>query len=442
MDGITQPVSLEHSSQSTLDVSLRLPVLFGSLAVLGSLGGLIIWSYMAIIASAIIVPGVVVVDSGRKSVQHVNGGTIKSIEVHEGQEVKAGQVLIRLDPDNLEFAYESLERLLAINVASESRLHAEQDGLREISFLNQPEFVSSSEWLNAKGEQVRLFSMRQTSLKVKVQTLRSDGLEALSVSDDVKDQASLQKTRILLTQQELANAELLARSGYGTRQRVLEVKRSVAELESELSSLQSKEVDTEQTFAHDCLAARQIVSSFAEDAGSDLQQVERDHADLLLKIRTLRQEMAGLDMKAPVSGRVVNIGVHTIGGVVIAGSTALEIVPDGDALVLEAKVRPDDIEGVTLGSPVDVRLTGFNGQRLPRIVGSVTRISADRIEDPVHGTPFFRVRAEVNRDNLGKMGLHEFRAGMPITLMIREGQQTPLAYLTSPLIAFFTRPLR
>ena len=117
-------------------------------------------------------------------------------------------------------------------------------------------------------------------------------------------------------------------------------------------------------------------------------------------------------------------------------------MPDDDTLVLEAKVRPDDIEGVRLGSPVDVRLLGFNGQRLPRIVGSVTRISADRIEDPVHGTPFFRVRAEVNRDNLAKMGLHEFRAGLPITLMIREGQQSPLAYLTMPLLAFFSRPLR
>ena len=425
----------------SLRTSLMLPFVIGCLAIMLSLGGLLAWSCVATIASAVVVPGVVVVDTGRKFVQHLDGGIVESVDVKEGQEVRAGQVLMRLDSAVIDIAADSLERLLALNIATEARLQAEQNGDTQPAFPNEPLYVNRSTWQAVTRDQMKLFSTRQHSLENKIISLRSDGAEAASVAETIGRQIASQELRLNLTRQELLHAASLAKLGFGTRQRVLEVTRSVAELQGEMASLQSKEADARQLVTHDRLQELQASAAFQEDAGLDLQQAQRDQAELLLKSRTVHQQKAALQLKAPVAGKVVNLAVHTVGGVIGAGVTVMELVPDDDPLVLEAKIRPDDIEGIVVGLPIEVRLLGVDDQQLPRLPGLVTRVSADRIEDAVHGNSFFSVRAEVAQAELKKLGSHELRAGMPITLMIKKGQQSPLGYLTSPLIKFFARPL-
>ena len=422
--------------------SLAFPSAIGMLTIFVSLGGLLIWSFAASIASAIVVPGTVVVDTGRKFVQHIDGGTVKSVDVKEGQEVKAGQVLMKLDSTVVDIAAESLEQLLALNVATEARLHAEQDGSLQPNFPNHVPYIREAVWRAVKQEQMKLFVARQRSLTNKILSLRGDGEEAAAVAGSVESQIGSQELRLSLTRQELSHAFSLARSGFGTRQRVLEVTRSIAELQGELANLRSKEADARQLVMHDKMQELQTSTNFQEDAGLDLQQAQRDQAELLLKLRTVHQQKAALELTATVAGKVVNLAVHTVGGVVGAGMTVMEIVPDGDPLVLEAKLRPDDIEGVVVGLPINVRLLGIGDQQLPRLAGVVTRVSADRIEDNVHGSSFFNVRAEVSQTELKKLGSHELRAGMPVSLMIKKGQQSPIAYLTLPLITFFSRPLQ
>ena len=441
MTSFRSPVELDLVSATGPQASLAFPSAVGAATIALSLGGLLAWSLAASIASAIVVPGIVVVDSGRKFIQHLDGGTVKSLDVREGQEVKAGQVLMRLDSTVVDIAAESLERLLALNVATEARLRAEQDGKLRPEFPEQVPYILPSIWNTVKHEQMKLFLARQNSLKNKLSSLRSDGEEAAAVEGTIESQVASQEIRLSLTRQELSHAISLARSGFGTKQRVLEVTRSIAELQGELANVHSREADARQLVTHDKMQEMQITSSFQEDAGLDLQQAQRDQAELLLKLRTLNQQKTALELRATVAGKVVNLAVHTVGGVVGAGMTLMELVPDSDPLVLEARVRPDDIEGIVVGLPIDVRLLGVGDQRLPRLVGVVTRVSADRIEDNVHGTAFFNVRADVSQSELKKLGSHDLRAGMPISLMIKRGQQSPIAYLTLPIVSFFSRPL-
>ena len=446
LEGVTgkKPDDYEHdlAVSSRSDSSLRWPVFMGVAAAVISLGGLICWSYVVTISSAVIVPGTVVVNSGRKYIQHISGGTIKSIDVYDGEAVKAGQVLICLDTAALDIAYGSLERLYAMNIAAQIRLRAEQDNLSFVVFPQQVTDVDRVTWMEAKRDQGKLFQTRRASLTARNDTLKSDGEEAALVVKSIDEQVEAQRVRINLTEQELATARSLAQSGYDTRHHVLEISRSLAEYEIELVSLHSRELDARQNTEHDRLEALQSDASFSENAATDLQQVQREYADLSLKMKSVGQQLAALKIRAPVSGRVVNLAVHTLGGVIGAGATILELVPENDPLVLEADVRPDDIDNVTVGLPVDIRLAGFNGQKLPRLRGTVTRVSADRLEDPVRGTAFFRIRAEVGQEGLAEIGIHELKAGMVVTLMIEKGQQTPIEYLVSPLVMFFTRALK
>lgn len=422
--------------------SLVRPLLIGITSILISLGGLVLWSVTQEIESAIIVPGTVVVESGRKYVQHLNGGTLTSISVREGQEVSQGQILMQLDSASLDLANESLQRLLAMNQAAQVRLRAEQSTASSISFPAHSSGASYALWQDVCAEQGRLFQLRRATLTGRIDTLESDGREAQMIARAIDGQLQAQSIRIELTRSQLASAVILARSGAGSRERVIEIDSLLAELQGEMASLRSKSIEAESNYEHDALEVRQIIAISAESAGVELQQLRRDEVDLMLKIRTVEQQIEALDIRAPVTGRVVNIAVHTVGGVVGAGATVLEIVPKSDPLALEAKLRPDDIENVRVGLPVDVRLLGVEGQRLPRIVGTVTRVSADRLEDPIRATPFFRVRVEVAPTELRKMEPHEFRPGMSVTLMISQGEQSPIAYIVSPLLDFFTRALK
>ena len=422
--------------------ALGTPFLIGSAAILFSLGSLILWSCLATIASAIIVSGTVVVDTGLKSVQQLNGGLVSSIYVSEGQQVQAGQTLMRLDSSSLDLAHDSLSRLVAMNICSQARLTAEQRDATTVSFPASIASVPSRFWGTVKREQEKLFLAREQSLSAEVRIARGDGLRAHEDAINFNFQRTAQLTKMRLTALEFHTAEVLAQSGFGTRSRVIEIRRSLADMQQVLLDLQVKIADSQATADHDAVEAYRAKATFEENAGVELQQALRDQVDLILKLDTVEQQLTALNVRAPVSGHVVNLDVHTVGGVIQPGATIMEIVPEADPMAIEARVRPDDIDGVVVGLPVDVKLIGERGQRLPRLEGIVTRVSADRLRDPVIGTPFFRVRVILNHSSVEKTRFGEIRPGIPVTLMIRQGRQTPLAYLSAPITKFFTRALK
>ena len=419
--------------------NIRTPILAGFAAVAIGAGSLVVWSCTTSITSSTVVPGVVVVDTGRKAIEHLLGGTVESVMVKEGQEVVAGQPLARLNTKSYDVAIDSLQALLASNINQQARLECEEHGCKTPFFPEHVDIIDDNSLKQARSVQESLFLARRNSLENRVEAAQVDEARSQIMSKNVDAEIEAETMKISLTRAELRVAGMLAREGNGTRQRVIEVARAVAELQGELSGLQAQEANLQHDVMHEQLEVIRLRSVFYENAAFDLQQADRDHEELTAKLKTELQERDSCLIVAPVAGRVVNLALHTIGGVVAPGAPLLEIVPTNDDLVLDAKVRPSDIENITPGVPADIRLPGMVGQRMPRLIGHVVNVSADRLEDPQGGQGFFRVRVVVSPENRVKMGSYELKAGADVTVMIRKGEQPPLDYLVSPLAAFFGR---
>ena len=433
---VNEPVSGRYTTHNRLN-NFRGPTFVGLAAVAFSAGGLLTWSCTTSIASATVVPGIVVVDTGRKYVEHLLGGTVKTIQVREGQKVVAGQILAKLDTASYDVSIDSLQTLLASNTGQQIRLDCERVGCASLSFPDHVELVDDAHWREAETRQQRMFVAQTASLQNRIETAQADETRSNSVSRSITAEIAAQQTKLSLTRQELRIAMTLAHEGNGTQQRVIEVARVVAELQGELAALQVQEINTQHDIMHEQLEITQFTSAFSESAQIDLQQADREHAELVGKLRTEIQERSACSITAPVAGRVVDLMIHTIGGVVAPGASVLEIVPNRDELVLDAKVNPSDIESISPGLVTDIRLPGMIGQRMPRLTGHVTDVSADRLEDQQDGHGFFRVRVGISQADRERMGSYELKAGAEVTLMIRKGEQAPLSYLVAPLAAFF-----
>ena len=422
--------------------SLRTPACVGLLTILLGAGGLLLWSSIALLASAVIIPGIVVVETGRKVVQHQDGGVIKSIDVAEGARVAAGQCLVTLDGSQLYAAEDTLRRLLAMNTAERLRLRAEREGSETVQFPSDVARVGKEVLFGIAADELRLFHARRASLEGKVRTLDNEAAGALQAAANLDKQVDLQRTRVALMQQELDDTRRLLGTHDTSRQHVLEVTRSLAELNGETEELISREDDAKQRYQHSTLESLRTTATFIESVDTDLQQSEKSRLDLVEKLSTVEEQIDRLRVVAPVAGRIVNLSVHTIGGVVGAGVTLLEIVPEKDPLEVVGEVRPEDIDNVRAGLPADIALTGFVGQQLPKLTGVVLGVSADRLEDTAKGTAFFRVRVSIPTEARSLLGTHELRPGMAVTLMLCKGRETPIQYLISPMMAFFAKAMR
>jgi HlyD family type I secretion membrane fusion protein len=176
---------------------------------------------------------------------------------------------------------------------------------------------------------------------------------------------------------------------------------------------------------------------------TDLQQLQRDRFELLQRLETVEDQVKRLEITAPVTGTVVDLAIHTVGGTVAPGAQLLEIVPKDDPLVIDAQVRPEDVENIHPGLAVEVRMPGFEGRHLPLLTGTVVMVSADRLWDRSPGSaPFFQVRVQLDDQAIRHLASSKLRPGVPVDLMILTGEQSPIEYLTGPLARFFRRAMR
>jgi HlyD family type I secretion membrane fusion protein len=397
-------------------------------------GGLATWASMAPLSSAAIAPGTVVVDSNRKSVQHLEGGIIREILVRDGDVVEAGQVLLRLDGASIRAALASLKPMLTMNEAQMARLRAERDGLDAISFTEN--VVAEAETEAAAqilvGQQ-RVFETRRNAL------LGEKALNANRLAQSrqrlagLEQQLAVKQREMALMARELAAQRVLLSKGYTTQRHAAAAQRIVEQLESEYVDLESKVAETRVLVERYELEDSQISKNFVEEVENELYKAEQESYQLLERSRAIQDQYARLDVRAPVSGVVVNMVAHTVGGVVAPGSPILDIVPRNDELIIEAQVRPADIDGVKSGLSADVRLPAFDGTEIPRLSGTVTTVSADRLVGS-GGTAYFLVRVEVEEVELARLGSRTLIPGMPAEVLINKSERTLLSYLLAPLV--------
>jgi len=413
----------------------RPALLLGIAAILIAFGGFGTWAAVAPLASAVIAPGFVKVDSNRKKVQHLEGGTVKALHVRDGDRVKQGEVLLRLDETRAKASAAILQARYDTARAVEARLLAEREWAEVIAWpedLRQRRAEPEAEAV-LSGQQ-SLFHARRSALQGETEILHN---RIAQLSDDIKGIKAQQRAKdrqLTLIREEEAMFEALLKKGQTDKLRYLALQREVARLEGERGEHISSIARTNNEIGETRLQIIQLERDFKERVETDLQAVAEELIDLQERVIAANHTLDHIEIRAPATGTVVGLAVHTVGGVITPGETVLEIVPLNDQLIVEAQVQPNDIDDLTVGQSADVNFTGFKQRSAPVLVGEVIYRSADRLVNDRTGEPFYLVHVGVPDEQLARLGDRRLQPGMPADVMIKTGERTALQYLFQPVL--------
>jgi HlyD family type I secretion membrane fusion protein len=416
-------------------VNPRSSILLGIVVILVMFGGFGTWASMASISSAVVAPGYVTVDSNRKKIQHLEGGVVRELLVREGDEIEAGEVLIRLDEIRPQATLSILRARYYSARATEARLLAEQQGSKSIHFPEQLMLqLGDKKIAEIMATQDRLLEARRNSIEGETEILKN---RIVQLQDDVKGiqaQQSAKERQISLIKEELDSVRGLLDKGYTDRPRYLALQREMARLEGERGELISEIARTKTRIGETQLEMIQLKKAFREQVVTELRNIGADISDLEEQIGAARHTLEHIEIRAPVDGVVIGMEVHTVGGVIRAGDTILEIVPVNDQLIIEVRIQPQDIDNISLGLQADVQFTAFKQRTTPKSQGEVTYLSADRFVDGHTGEAYYLARIRVSEEEVKRLGDHQLQPGMPAEIMIKTGERTAFQYLVQPFM--------
>lgn len=425
-----------------LPSSTRGAILFGLVMILTAAVSMGSWAFTAPIASAVVAQGSVTVASKRKRVQHLQGGIVERIAVREGDRVNAGTVLITLDEAQARARLAIVQGTYHATLAEQVRLRAERDGADKLVF---PDVLTSSpepEVRDIISGQERLFIARKTERDGQIEILNQRIAQLEQESKGKAAERISVGRQTALIKKELAGLQELFKEGLARQDRVLSLKRELARLEGLDGKLVTDEAKAQKSIGETKLEIIQISQRFRTEVIQQLRETQTRLADARERMAAAADVLKRLKVLAPVDGVVVGLNVHTVGGVIRSGDTILEIVPSADRLVIEAKVRPTDIDNLSVGQVSDVVLTAFNQRTTPRLSGQVSRVSADALRDQGTNESFYLVQIEVPKSELVKLGAQRIQPGMPVEVMIKTGERTTVDYLLQPIMESMRRALR
>lgn len=425
----------EESMNQTARRDEKRAVRLGWLLVLAGFGGFLLWALFAPLDKGVMVNGSVVISGNRKVVQHNQGGIVDKIQVKDGDRVEAGQILLTLNEVDARSASEGLDGQYLQLVAREGRLLAEQQRLSDMVMTPrlQP-LTEKPEMRVITALQRDLLRSRQQSLKLEAEGMRTSiaGMEA-SLSAQRQVMSSKQKQRETLEQQ-LQGLRSLAAENYVPRNKMLENERLLAQLNGDIAQLAGDINRTRRDIEQQTLLIAQRQQEYDKEVNSELADVRALLSDVGSKKEKADFNLANIQMRAPVSGTVVGLKVFTEGGVIAPGQTLLEIVPDDQPLLVDARLPVELVDKVWPGLPVELQFVAFNQSTTPRVAGTVELLSADRLVDERDGSPYYSLRVQV--DEAGKRALEglEVKPGMPVQGFVRTGERSFVNYLFKPLM--------
>ncbi|MDH2012969.1 HlyD family type I secretion periplasmic adaptor subunit [Pseudomonas juntendi] len=413
---------------------LGLTIVFVTFGIFGT------WAAFAPLSNAVHGSGVVTVQNYRKTVQHLEGGIVKELHARDGDLVKKGDPLIVLDESQLSAEYESTRNQLIVARYKEARLRAERDGLDTIPNVQMDGTDSARATEALSGEQ-QVFTARHNSLQgeISVNRERIEQMkqQIVGLNDMIRTKRGLEKSY----SGEIKQLRELLAEGFVDNQRLLEQERRLDMLKTEVADHESTISKTKLQIGETELQIVQLKKKFDSDVANELSDVQAKVFDLQEKEAALRDRLSRVVIRAPESGMVLDMKVHTIGGVVSAGTPLLDIVPEDSELVVEARVEPKDIDRLKLGKVADIRFSAFSAATTPVIEGNLVRISADRLTDEHSGDPYYLVRVKVSEDGMKKLGNRKLQPGMPAEVLINAGERTMLEYLLKPASNMFAQSL-
>ena len=414
--------------------------LIGLAIIAGTLGLSAIWSTVAPLSSAVVAQGSVKVDTSRKKIQHSEGGVVKKILVQDGSTVKAGDVLVQLDETRAGAAHGVVVGGRDVALATEARLKAERDEKGVIEFpVELTERVGNDQVAQILRAQQAMFVARRSSRAGELGILDEQVAALRNEIIGFQSQQRSKNEQIESLENDLKGLVDLDKQGMVEKTRLRAVDRDIARLKGERDELVSKVASGRTAISERELKKFQVKRAFQEDVANELKKVQSENYELIERASATKRTLELTELRAPVSGTVTELKVHTAGGVIGPGEVVMELVPSDDRLVLEARVLPTDIDRVMVGQQAGLKLHAFNPRTTPELNGSVTYVSADAVLDPRTELSYFTVKLDVPKAELERLGEQKVQPGMQADIFIRTGERTFFGYLLQPLVDSFRK---
>ncbi|MEL6566876.1 MAG: HlyD family type I secretion periplasmic adaptor subunit [Pseudomonadota bacterium] len=405
-------------------------------------GGLTAWSIFAPFEGAVIAQGTVSVESRHKAVQHLEGGIVAEIAVRDGDRVEANELLLRLDGTPIQAQLDNVDARLVDLLARESRLISERDGSRDLTLRLLPDEIAGLPGLDISlASQRTLLDARAETRRTRVNILNQRIAQLREQILGYESEVDARMSQTFLIQDELASLEALLAEGLAQRPQVLALQREEAQLLGQIESLRAQKSSTQVQIGEAELEVLSLTEGFAEEVISELTQVQTEIAGLLTERTAAADRLKRLDIRSPRDGIVLGSRTNTVGGVIAPGDPVMHIVPENDRLVSLVRVMPQDIDKITVGQTARLRFSAFAQDETPEVPATVRTVSADALQDPATGMPYYEVTIEMPET----LPLDdEFRVvpGMPVDAMMQTESRNVLSYLTKPLQDSMSRTFR
>ncbi|KYK45809.1 hemolysin secretion protein D [Bradyrhizobium liaoningense] len=421
-------------AKKTVGDSIRFHLVLGLVIVLVLVVGLGGWASTVLISGALIAPGQIVVESNVKKVQHPTGGVVGEVRARDGDRVKAGDIVVRLDDTVTKANLAIVTKNLDAAQARAARLQAEQRGLDSIEFPQTLlERASDPDVKVLLSAETKLFDVRvngRTGQKAQLReriTQLNEEISGLSAQEKAKDQ------EIALVQNELTGVRELYEKRLVQISRLTQLERDSARLNGERAQYIASRAQAKGKITETELQIIQIDKDVVSEVSKDLRETNDKIGELIERKVAAEDQLRRIDIRAPQDGMVLQSTVHTVGGVVTAGDTLMLIVPQTDDLQVEAKVNPVDIDKLQIGQKTLLRLSAFNQRTTPELNGVVSRVSPDVTTDQRTGQGYYTIRVSMPPEEIARLGDVKMIPGMPVEAFVQTGDRTMLSYLMKPL---------
>jgi membrane fusion protein, type I secretion system len=418
-----------------LNRSTRRLVIASALTVATVFGAGGYWMSTAMLGSAAIASGVIISKSERKTIQHLEGGIIEEILVAAGDKVVANQIVMRLDKTSAEANLQLLKVRLVAATALENRLRAERDKTDKITF--DPLIMDNRDNSNvaeAMWGEKNIFNARREAIVGQTAILHQKMSQLREEIKGLQAQAKSETRQAALIREEIKDQEKLFKKGHARKSRMLALQRHLAELEGQRGQYLASIARAKQQIAEAKLSIIDLKNRQMSEVVSTLRDVQSRIDDTEERLRASKDILYRTDIRAPQNGIVADVQVNTPGGVIRPGEKIMDLVPQDDELIIEANLRPVDIDVVHIGLKAQIRLTAFNRRSTPPVDGKVIFVSPDRLISTDTGMPYYKVLVEVFPESLAKLKDVELYPGMGADAYIATGSRTAIDYLTSPIL--------
>ncbi|WP_105454931.1 HlyD family type I secretion periplasmic adaptor subunit [Escherichia coli] len=397
--------------------------------------GFLAWAAFAPLDKGVASSGSVTVSGNRKTVQAPTSGIIKNIMVKDGDNVKAGEVLVQLSQVQAQAQVDSLRDQYYTTLATEGRLLAERDGLGNVTFSSifakikeQPRIAEII------ALQTQLFISRRQGLQSEIDGYKQsmDGLRFQLKG--LQDSHANKQIQLSSLRKQMNSMKQLATDGYLPRNRYLEIQRQFAEMNCSIDEIVGRIGQLQKQLQESQQRINQRLADYQREVRTQLAQTQMDANELRKKLQMADFDLSNTSITSPVDGTVVGLNIFTQGGVVGVGEHLMDVVPSQAALVVDSRLKVDLIDKVYNGLPVDLMFTAFNQNKTPKIPGTVTFISADRLVDQINGEPYYQMQITVSPEGMKMLRGEDIKPGMPVVVFVKTGSRSLLSYLFKPIL--------